>query len=124
MKKRETRTGDSEQHPAPRLAPYRGTSAMTRTGLPDPPSIFIGSATMPPFERLDVGDAEPVVHVARRAVAHVDHDRPSDEPLEWHLVGGEPVLGEVNGRVEMCTAVLGRGEGIGGIEPAPRSRSV
>ena len=62
------------------------------------------------LERQNVGDREAVVGIGCGFARDVDDHRGRDEPLERHLVSGEPALGEMNRRIEVRAAMLRRRE--------------
>ena len=73
-------------------------------------------------QALHVGRGQPVVGVGRGLRADVDHHRRRDQLLERHGFGAPPVRREVDGRVEVRAAVLGRAERVGRVEEAARGR--
>ena len=62
-----------------------------------------------------------VVGVGAGLRADVDHHRRRDELPERDLIDRLPVLREVDGRIEVCPAVLGRAQRVRGVEPAAGS---
>ena len=61
----------------------------------------------------DVGHRQPVVRIRGGFLRDVDDDGRSDELPDGDLVRGAPASREVNRRVEVSSAVLGRAEGVG-----------
>ena len=72
------------------------------------------------FPRRDVGLMDAVIGARIGLVGHVDHDRRSDQLVERDLIRAALLLHEMHGRIEVCAAVLGRGEVVGGVVPAAR----
>ena len=76
------------------------------------------NAAVPRLPGRELGDGEAVIGIGRRRRRHVDHDRRANETRERHLVRGGAALREMDGRVEVGAAVLGRAEAVRGIEEA------
>src|SRR5439155_663525 len=67
---------------------------------------------LPPFQ---IAGRDAVVALCLSLPAHVDHVRGADELSDGNLVGGVLPFREMDGRVEVGTAVLGSGEVVGGV---------
>ena len=78
----------------------------------------LGDRAVLGLEGLDVGRGDLIVDVLGHRGADVDDEARADHLVDRDRVGGRRALGEVDRRVEVGAAVLGRREVVGGIVPA------
>jgi hypothetical protein len=78
----------------------------------------VRNAPMPGFPCFQVGGRDLVVRVLVRFGRHVHHDRRAGELFDRQLIKGLAMLGEMDGRVDVCAAVFRSAVAIGRVEIA------